>query len=129
MPPKKITSAPRRRGAPLGNNNAIKHGFYSRQFKKADLDALAASNSSGLKDEIAMLRLFIGRVVALGVDVDNLPEAISLLRVLCLATAGMSRLLKTEYLISGKANELNTALDEALLKAMEEFGIAEMYPP
>ena len=74
----------RRRGAPHGNKNALKHGFYSRQFKKADLVDLESADFIGLKDEITMLRVFMRRVIQLGKDVNELPHTISLLRVLCL---------------------------------------------
>jgi hypothetical protein len=37
------TTQARRRGAPEGNFNAFKHGFYSRRFRNGELDDLVKS--------------------------------------------------------------------------------------
>lgn len=102
----------RRRGAPRGNKNALKHGFYSRQFNKADLVDLEAADILGLEDEITMIRVYIRRVIQLGNDVNDLPQAISLLRVLCLASASLMRLLKTQQLLGIQTDKYTVALRE-----------------
>jgi len=114
----------RRRGAPHGNKNALKHGFYSRQFKKADLVDLESADFIGLKDEITMLRVYIRRVIDLGNDVNDLTQAISLLRVLCLASASLMRLLKTQYLLGAQTDKYTVALREIY----EELSAMISYP-
>jgi len=111
MPPEPPT---RRRGAPHGNKNALKHGFYSRQFNKADLVDLEKVEFVGLKDEIIMMRVFMRRVIQLGKDVNELPHAISLLRVLCLASASLMRLLKTQHFLGAEQDKNALALREIL---------------
>ena len=55
----------RRRGAPIGNQNARTHGFYSSRFTKKELDSLQdAVRLNDLQGEIALLRLKIRRIVA-----------------------------------------------------------------
>ncbi len=50
----------RKRGAPKGNQNARKHGFYSRVLDEAEkLDFELAAGVDGIDDEIALLRVKI----------------------------------------------------------------------
>lgn len=47
-----------KRGAPVGNRNAVKHGFYSRILTGTEkLDMKEAEGIEGLDDEIAILRV------------------------------------------------------------------------
>jgi uncharacterized protein YjcR len=52
--------AEKKRGAPRGNQNARKHGFYSRVLDDAEeLDFEQATEVEGLDEEIALLRVKI----------------------------------------------------------------------
>ena len=105
---------PRRPGAPLGNTNALKHGFYSRRFRKSELTDLEAASFTGLSEEIAMLRVCIRRVIEWGRHIESFPDALSFLRVISLAAASLSRLVHTQKaLTSPDANQF-------LLQAVEE---------
>ena len=59
------TGAPRRkRGAPLGNQNARKHGFYAKHLTPEQRDALAeARNADHLAEEIATVRVKIAALL------------------------------------------------------------------
>lgn len=55
---------PRKRGAPRGNQNARKHGFYSNALKPDEVqDLQAAAFMEGLDEEIAILRLKLKAVI------------------------------------------------------------------
>jgi len=54
-------SRKRKRGAPLGNRNAFKHGFYSDQFKRAERRALNGTTLADLTEEIKLLRIQMHR--------------------------------------------------------------------
>ena len=55
---------PKRRGAPLGNQNARKHGFYSRYFDKQQAqDYSEALEVNDLAAEIAAARVKISSVM------------------------------------------------------------------
>ena len=55
----------RRRGAPLGNQNARTHGFYSSSLTEKERDSFQnAVYLKGLQGEIALLRLKIRRLVS-----------------------------------------------------------------
>lgn len=53
-----------KRGAPFGNQNARKHGFYSKVRTECEKQNLArASAIKGIDDEIALLRVKLKSVV------------------------------------------------------------------
>ena len=114
----------RPRGAPTGNRNALKHGFYARQYRKADLRDIESCQFTGLNDEIALLRVYIRRVMELSPTVDQLPDAIQTLHTLCLATTCLNRLLKTQVYLSIHDPSAGDDLQKAFLAAIEQ-----MVPP
>jgi hypothetical protein len=111
----------RGRGAPPGNTNALKHGFYSRRLKRSDLSGIEYCDAR-LQEEITMLRVFTRRVIELGKDVDTLPEAVSLLRALCLASTSLTRLMKTQHLLTPSGNPALDAFHQALDEVVKELG-------
>ena len=56
-----IESEKRKRGGQPGNINAIKHGFYSKNFSLAERRGLKVTEGVVLGDEIALLRVLIRR--------------------------------------------------------------------
>ena len=112
---------PRRRGAPPGNLNALKHGFYSHLFRKIELGDLQALPLEGLQDEIGMLRVLIRRVMELAQDVQDLDQALRLLNTLSLATANLSRLVKTQHLISTDFSEFDATVDDVISELVENW--------
>ena len=51
----------RKRGGQPGNTNAVKHGFYTKNFSLAERRGLVDTNEIVLGDEIALLRVLIRR--------------------------------------------------------------------
>ena len=98
--------SPRRRGAPPGNLNALKHGFYARNRKPVGGKDLVAAEFFGLEEEIAMLRAFIRQVYATGIETNTFSESRALLRVLCLASGSLNRLLLTQHWLAAGKDEL-----------------------
>jgi len=111
----------RRRGAPPGNLNALKHGFYSHLFRKIELGDLQALPMEGLEDEIGMLRVLIRRVMELAQDVQDLDQALRLLSTLSLATANLSRLVKTQHLLSTSFSEFDATVDEVISELVQNW--------
>jgi hypothetical protein len=101
----------RRRGAPRGNRNALKHGFYAHQFKPADLKDLEKCSDTGLNDEIAMLRVQSRRVMELCSQPQNLSEA-----ALSLAALSINRLIRTQLTLGQLDNPIQDALHQALFQ-------------
>jgi hypothetical protein len=104
--------AKEKRGSLKGNQNARKHGFYSKVLDEAEqLDFELASGVEGFDDEIALLRVKIKSVL------ENDPENI---RLLMEATSTLANLVKTKYRIS---KEQRKGLKEAIENVLKEIAI------
>jgi hypothetical protein len=122
---------PRKRGAPRGNHNAIKHGFYSRYFRTSELVDLSAVDAAGLQSEITALRIFIRRLVECYTGPSGQPSAIdtnpheaaSALDTLGLATIRLASLLKTQQLLDRHDPAATLALSQALTAISKELGL------
>jgi len=78
-----------RRGPPLGNQNARKHGFYSSELDEVQKqDLIQAVEVEGIDEEIAILRVKLKAV--LRKDPDNI-------RVVMLAIESLSKVLRDKY--------------------------------
>jgi hypothetical protein len=98
-----------KRGAPKGNQNARKHGFYSRaltEAEKADLDE--ASLVEGIDQEIAFLRMKLKELA------ENEPDRIDLHLE---AANTIARLIRTRYQVS---KEEKQSLKDAITKVLTE---------
>ena len=115
------TPQKRPRGAPPGNTNALKHGFYSRRFKRSELNDLEDIPFASMEDEIDMLRVCMRRLVEWGNDVKSLPDAISFLRVIASASTSLSRMLRTQQVLGAKSDG-QRALDQVLDEIAREKG-------
>jgi len=123
----KIENSP---GAPRGNLNALKHGFYSAQLKQADLDDLSRLDGEfDLQDEAGLLRVYMRRLVELSSAPQSPQEAASLVRTICLASLTLNRLLKTRAVLHIATRQDRAAItrslssfDLALAKLMSAYG-------
>ena len=104
--------AKRQRGAPKGNQNARKHGFYSKVLDEAEqLDFELAAGVEGIDDEIALLRVKIKSIL------ENDPENIKLIMQ---ATNALARLVKTRYNIT---KEQKKGLKEAIGNVLRDVAL------
>jgi len=104
--------AKEKRGTPKGNQNARKHGFYSKVLDEAEqLDFELASGVEGIDDEIALLRVKIKSIL------ENEPENI---RLIIQMTNALERLVRTRYNIS---KEQRKGLKEAIENVLKEIAI------
>jgi hypothetical protein len=101
-----------RRGAPEGNQNARKHGFYSRVLDDDEqLDFEQAITVYGIDDEIALLRTKIKSVLR------HDPENIELIMKALTTLAG---LVRTKYNI-GKEDK--AGLKEAVSNVLKDVAL------
>ena len=114
------SSSPRPRGAPPGNRNHLKHGFYSRQFRKIDLRDLEKHQFNGLIDETNLIRIYMRRVIEKAAD-DETCDPLAVLRLLCLGSITLTRLLKVQKQIFDPRSEADNLLEQALAKVAEEW--------
>jgi hypothetical protein len=104
--------AKRKRGAPRGNQNARKHGFYSRVLDEAEqLDFELATGVDGIDDEIALLRVKVKSI--LEKDPDNV-------KLIMQATNTLAGLVKTRYNIT---KEQKKGLKEAIGNVLKDIAL------
>jgi uncharacterized protein YjcR len=101
-----------RKGAPAGNQNARKHGFYSRALSEAErLEIDELRDLEGVDDEIALIRWKLRQLIE-----DN-PDRIDLQ----MQAAGMiARLVRTRYQIT---KEQKKSLKEAVQRVLQEVAV------
>ena len=97
-------------GAPIGNQNARKHGFYSKVLDKTDQRNLKeAASVIGIDDEIDLLRAKLRTLVEM--DSDNV-------RLISSAAGSLARLLRTrQFLAKSKGERLRQAVQKTLTGA------------
>jgi len=102
----------RKKGAPQGNQNARKHGFYSQALSEAEqLNFDSALDCEGLDEEIAILRVKLREII------ENHPDHIQLAFE---AANTIARLLRTRHSIS---NEQKKSLKDAITKVLTEIAL------
>ena len=107
---------PNSRGAPKGNLNALKHGFYSRLFHAGEATDLSNDFPASLEHEITLLRVMIRRTMELADGIDDLREAIRVLEALGAAAGRLSTLLRAQKSLnegqSRMADEISVAIQQ-----------------
>jgi hypothetical protein len=102
----------RKRGAPKGNHNALKHGFYSSKFLQEDqFDFEIASGMEGVSEEIALIRFKI-REAVIGEDTQNLMPLVK-------SALALEKLIRTDFKINGGNKYFN--LKKGLQNAMRDI--------
>ncbi len=116
-----LPSPKRPRGAPKGNLNALKHGFYTRRLRKHDLSGVESTEPSGLIEEIALIRVFTRRLLESIGPESNAYDLSEFLRALCLASSTITRIVKTQYLITSSGSGMDDEIAEAIKQVNAEF--------
>lgn len=109
----------RKRGAPLGNQNAIKHGFYSVGFKAAERRLLDELPQADLAAELELIRVttlrFLQSLNAQSDDID-LRTQISALRAVNLSAHSVVSLLRTQA-ITAEGRQIAAEFAQRLSKS------------
>jgi hypothetical protein len=93
----------RKRGAPPGNQNAFRHGFYSSRFRQLELQALSQSSALELADEIALMRVATARLLASldsHTEPRDLQTELSILRAFNLSVDSIRALIRTRLMLT-----------------------------
>ena len=118
-----------KRGAPYGNTNNLKHGYYARNLHHLDLSGPENHDFHGLQDEINLIRAQIRRVVQLADQEQNFEQALNLLRILCLSTTTLTRLVKTQKLLSLDQDDFLKTINLAIDSVLQDIKTSAAYPP
>jgi len=89
-------------GAPPGNRNALKHGFYARSFSPAERNSLASEMLGQFKDEIPLLRVLLARTAQSLQQQKGLSfeDQLSALRTVTLAIGRLESLTRTQTILA-----------------------------
>jgi uncharacterized protein YjcR len=121
---KKASTSKRPRGAQPGNTNAVKHGFYSRQFRPQEISDLDSILMGNLDDEINMFRIITRRVFDLAVEKkvpkeEELTHWIAAMEALGKASIRQGNLLRTQHMLGGTGEEMIEVIKAALTDITE----------
>ena len=122
------TPSPRRPGGQLGNINALKHGFYTRRFKKHDLSGVESTSIKGLAEEIALIRIFTRKLIESANPSADLYELAGVLRTICLASATITRIMKAQAFLTNDPSDFYRDVDEAIRQVRIEMGLDDPPP-
>lgn len=125
----------RKRGAQQGNKNALKHGFYTRAFSVEERRRLTAfADELSLTAEITLNRIMIDRLQAeISFKESDLSDSngntirddhyLRQLSTLSAMTTAHASLIRTQYLVKGKAGDVQSSILAALEELRLEMGI------
>jgi hypothetical protein len=112
---------PNPRGAPKGNLNALKNGFYSRLFHASETTDLSVDPPTSLEHEITLLRVMIRRTMELADGIDDLREAIRVLDALGAAAGRLSALLRAQKSLNEGQSQLADEISIAIQQVNAEL--------
>ena len=97
--------------------------YYAPQLRKLELDDLREALSTGLRDEIAMMRVAIRRMLEIANGAIDPDKALKALSALSLAATRLAHLLKIEAELTGgnSSKAVAQAIQEAVAEIAEEL--------
>ena len=133
MPKKKPTNG-RKHGGQPGNKNALKHGFYARQFTADESKRLEEQDRFTIESELDLIRICMDRLTK-QLSFDEITHSddkgnytrdnhyLQQLNTLSLMTQSLSTMIRTHYLTRGKGGTLEQGIMEALEELRLELGL------
>jgi methyl-accepting chemotaxis protein len=111
----------RPRGAPKGNLNALKHGFYSRLFRSSESNDLTEDEAVNLENEINLLRVMMRRTIELADGIDDIAQATKVLVALGAAAGRLASLIRTQRFMNEKHSQAVDEISIAIQRVNEEL--------
>ena len=103
-----------------------KPGFYAGELHPGEMDDLEAARTTGLLEEIAMLRMTMRRTMAMARDLEKLDELLEVLKALSAASGRLASLVRAQVEVSGKrGSEMEALLERTLAEITAELGLDE----
>ncbi|HSB66921.1 MAG TPA: hypothetical protein VLD65_10100 [Anaerolineales bacterium] len=107
-------------GAPKGNLNALKHGYYSRLFRRGEVNELP-EEAACLEHEITLLRVMIRRTMQLADGIDDLKEATRVLDALGAAANRLAGLLRLQKSLTENRSQVTDEISIAIQQVNAEL--------
>lgn len=124
----------RKKGAQPKNKNALKHGYYSKQFSADEKARLDGADNLDVLAEINLIRVQIDRLTE-QISFDEIMRVdqngsefrdshyLQQLNTLSAMTGSMATLVRTHYLTHGKSGDIQTSILTALEELRLEMGL------
>ena len=131
----KTKSKPKRKpGAPKGNKNALRHGFYARSFSAEQNSRLDGQASTDVQAEINLLRICIDKLnnqidfqeikhIDMQGNLSRNDHYLNQLNTLAAMTQSLATLVRTHYLTHGKSGDIQSSILAALEELRLEMGL------
>jgi hypothetical protein len=88
----------KKRGAPYGNKNAYKHGFYARHYTPQEVSDFEEMEPLDVRNEIELIRALMRRVLESSQTSNTHGENLDTLRAICMGNLTLTRLIRTQFL-------------------------------
>lgn len=123
----------KKRGAPYGNQNAYKHGFYARHYTPQEVTDFEEMEPLDVLNEIELIRALMRRVLESSQSANTHAENLDTLRAICLGNFTLTRLIRTQFLkpkdpqetLQGIISDLIRELDEEQAKENQKSGLGD----
>ena len=116
----------KRRGGQPGNQNAVKHGLYSKRFSPEEIENLSGMRE-GLTDEIEVARVVLSRILDYMQEIEpqnmDIQDYVALQNLVAKHTATISRLMQVDKALT---DAQNVGLGAQLLAALEDVNASLM---
>ena len=113
--------SPRKRGAPRGNKNALKHGFYSHTFSRKEIHRLENNVEGEFRDEEEYLHVLIARTAESAARSQlTLAENLAALRAVALASACIIGIHRSRKAIYDKQSTIDKVWEELKYLPVEQ---------
>jgi hypothetical protein len=106
----------------LRRSSRLKHGFYSRQFRSAELQDLEALELK-LEDEIAAARVAGRRMLELSEEASDPAQSIRALAAFSRHLVHIASLMRTHAALTGNSNQTAQAITAAIQAVAREFNL------
>ena len=120
----------KKRGAPKGNANALKHGYYSPRFRPP---TNPSTSDTALAAQIDLLLLYIHQVRLIAEEIETADGLLGIYRILAFSMASLNRLLRAYQRISGtqmeKSNTTSTVVETLYQIYLENLSAPPAQPP
>ena len=104
----------KKRGAPVGNHNAFRHGFYARDLGAEDHPPYNEADMRNLLGEAAMLKDYMYKLYQSNIDSTDSVVISDTLRALSLAGLSLARVLQVHSNIRIRTRNSPSTLNELL---------------
>ena len=109
-----IITPKKKPGAPLGNKNALRHGFYAKNLGLVPPSNLDEREMRNLLGEAAMLKDYMYILYNCNLEIRDSAVLAETLRALSLAGMALARLLQVHGQIRVSSNSSPSSLDDLL---------------